>query len=192
MAFYEGKGEKAPSPVLIQITKEDERPIRIQAARIAHLRGYNQANTLVGLLGEGALSLYLLEQLHFPYAMNALVYEEAGVYGDGGVDCSLYGLAIQVKTHRKGKDCQIPRFRKGKFVSVLSDGYYVFCELATSGHSPITQVLLLGYIKANKVLKYGEMRVYDNNSVLVINPKYLERMDRFIVLAQNQKELEML
>lgn len=191
MPFVEGVGDKAPRSVLITISEQEKRPVKVIASRIAELRGYNKDNTLVGLLGEAALSIYVLEQLNLPYKMNAVIYKEAGVYGDGGVDFTLYGIQGQVKTHRRGQACRIPRFRNRRLVPLL-DGYYVFCELVSPERDLPADIALLGFIHSTDCLSKGKVESHGDKWFLVIDPKYLERMDRFVVLAQVQKELEVL
>ena len=79
---------------MVTIGETQRRQIKVIASRIAKLRGYNENNTLVGLLGEAALSNYASDQLGLYYKMNAVIFQESGVYGDGGIDWHEFVLTV--------------------------------------------------------------------------------------------------
>lgn len=97
---------------LTEIARDREKRRRYSASENPWRRGIIQNPTLVGLVGEFALSLFLSNRLRERVEINTRDEPR----GDGGVDLPVYGIPIQVKTRTNRNDILIRRETDNGFI----------------------------------------------------------------------------
>jgi hypothetical protein len=181
----EGAGWRAPKPIRIFLSLSEAEFLRLTAVRIAEARRYDRENVRVGLLGEGALGKFVLRELKLPYVTQAQVHLDPTYHGDGGVDATIYGQRVQIKTHRKGGRNAVTRFRRKKAQPIRAD-LFVFCEHKSDVPCLVN---LNGWVYQRELLHYGRIDVRDKYSLLVIDSKILRPMCEMIALLSARRAL---
>lgn len=170
----EGKGYVMPAPEIVELDEDETKIIRIRSKQIAEERKYDLDNTFVGWVGEGALAKYLREQLGISRLCDAC----SRPYGDGGVDMTIHGIDLQVKTHRQGGACTIARVKDRRLKEFKFD-IVVFCESQTDPSEVKQTCALLGYLFRKHLSKWGiHERAKGEYWHIRIDPKYLSPMLR--------------
>lgn len=180
--LQEGKGWVAPNPINVELTLQERHQVYYLVTNIVRNRPtYSLENALLGWLGHGAWAKYLLEQGGFQGVCDLNQYPG----GDGGIDATIAGTTIQIKTRRPGRRCTIPRIKNRK-LTILPARIFAFAEgmpLVTEKAPPIR---LLGWVTNITLRNYAQLDLqpYGQTYLSWIDDIYLESPMRLVKLLQ--------
>lgn len=184
--FIEGKGWASPRPHTIELSSSEVHDIASAARVLAKHRNQDFRNWFIGLLGEGAWSKLLLDELNTRYKCDVSTLPA----GDGGIDMEIAGITIQLKTHLDGGKCLVKRISKDSKMLPLVADLFGFAQLNTPLGAPIQRIALLGYIGRDGLEQYGQLRPSPYGHFnLQIETKYLEAMSRFVTYIEAKNKL---
>lgn len=165
--FVEGKGEKAPKPVIIILNEFEVRSTRSRAKQIALMRSYSEDNAFLGWLGQAAVGKWLLETIGIRWKGDFKNYR----YSDGGMDFPLFGKKYEIKSTRQQTSLN-------PLPTPLKADRYVFCRNVSVLTAPIQQVALLGWIDRRLLCHYSS-NMYPGWPI-EIKLEWLEPMERLL------------
>lgn len=174
MAFVEGRGWIAPTPIKIRLSGEEVRHVRSLAKHLHKEKPFmEESNIFTGWLGEAAFAKFIYNQLGVPHLANLRILEG----GDGGIDAELYGVKMQIKTHTSGKRCAVKRAKKGQLEPLPAE-LFVFVEQLTKNEGPEQDLNLLGWVFRDDLLEGGKLVSGKGWHQTQIDERYLKPMIR--------------